>query len=32
MIHELRTYTLVPGTQGPCLKASAEVGLVVKRR
>lgn len=30
MIHELRTYTLVPGTQGAYLKASAEVGRKIR--
>jgi hypothetical protein len=30
MIHELRTYTLVPGTQGAYLKASQEVGRKIR--
>jgi hypothetical protein len=30
MIHELRTYTLVPGTQGQYLKLSAEVGRKIR--
>ncbi|MBI3635643.1 MAG: NIPSNAP family protein [Candidatus Rokubacteria bacterium] len=30
MIYELRTYTLVPGTQGPYLKLNAEVGRKVR--